>query len=145
MTSSPQSILLAQPNVVIGDYYGCLDFIINKKFEEWIIPKILWIDYRVIPLTIFYHISHKLSSLKSNCYFLEASSTKDYYRIFNSTMLSTLSENGFSSLFVNYPPFCSHNIENWTYLKKLSTSLVVNFLTSNDIFPANECTLSVVV
>ncbi|MHA1978269.1 MAG: hypothetical protein ACW98F_05375 [Candidatus Hodarchaeales archaeon] len=142
MTSS--SGKLAKPNVVIGDYYACLDFMVAQKLEEWIIPKLLWIDFRVIPLTFFYPISQKHRSLKSGFYFLEILSNEDYKRILDSIMLSVLSTNGFSSLIVNYPPYCTYNVENWTYLRKLSSSLVVTVLVFKEIFPANECSQFVV-
>ncbi len=144
VNSHQQSTTLSKPNVLIGDYYKCVSLLMTARIEEWVIPKILWIDFRVVPLPYFYHILRRYKSLKNKFSFMEILSIEDYKQILGSNELSTYLKNGFSSLIVNYPPLCTNNHENWTYLKKLAVSMVVNVIVSKDLFPANECTRFVV-
>jgi hypothetical protein len=75
---------------------------------------------------------------------LEIQSIEDYIQVLSSKMLSKLNKEGFASLVVNYPRYCTNNQENWTYLKKLSASLVVTIIVSKDLFPVEEGTHIVV-
>ncbi|MHA1994480.1 MAG: hypothetical protein ACW97Z_08080 [Candidatus Hodarchaeales archaeon] len=142
--SSQPSLVSPRPNVLIGDYDSCLHFIIENKYDEWVVPNLLWIEYRVIPLSFFYQISHQHPNLNSSLYFLEMLSFEDYNKILGSNMLSTLHKDGFGSLIVNYPHFFTNNHENWAFLKKLASSLVVTVIVPKDLFPLEECTQIVV-
>ncbi len=133
-----------KPNVLIGEYNKCLDYLFDNKLSEWIIPKLLWIDFYVLPLTILYNFSLQHQVLEKDCYFLKIVSIADFDRLLQSTLLPKLLTTGFSSLIVNYPPYCSRNGENWMNLKKLTKLGVVSVFVTKDLFPLEESNTIVV-
>ncbi len=143
MNSSQCSITFSQPNVVIGEYETCVHFILKEKYNEWVIPKVLWIDFRVIPLILLHNFSHQRPALE-NIYFMEFLSIDDYNYLIKPTILSEVIKKGFSSVIIHHPPNCANNNEIWMYIKKLAKLCIITVLTSRELFPVEESTHFVV-
>ncbi len=133
-----------QPIVVIGDYQASLQQLFTSELVQLLQPKILWIDYRVIPL-IFFHkmakIHLSLSTLRKTLFFLEIGSIEAFSTLLDSKELFQLPHNGILSLIVNYPPFMFKTHENWNLFRQLANQLTIIILVTEAVFPTNESTI----
>ena len=95
----------------------------------------LWIDYRVIPLFLFYSARN---TVKTEFYFIECTSTEDINIIIESEELLNLKSYDFSSLVLNYSSHISKRLEMSNMLNQIASLLKVVIITSDPNFPVAE-------
>ncbi len=129
------SVNNTQPIVCIGKYSSCVNYLLRREEDNFLLSKNLWIDYRVIPLFKFFKV---WNTIRTEFYFIECTSTEELTMIFESKELFNLKFHGFSSLVLNYPPYFSKKEENSNMLNQLASLLTVIILTSDPNFPITE-------
>ena len=130
MTTNYQvSFDISQPIACIGSYSSCVSYLLRREREFLLSFKSLWIDYRVIPLYLFYSARN---TVKTEFYFIECTSTEDFDMIIESRELLNLKSHGFSSIVLNYPSYISK------MLNELAALLKVVIITSDSNFPIAE-------
>ena len=136
--------LKTEPIVVIGDYQSSLQQLFSSELVQGLKPKILWIDYRVIPLVYFLKMNKKhqsLSNLRNDLFFLEVESIEAFSTLLDSRELFLLPHNGISSVVIGYPPFMFKTHENWNLFRQLANQLTIIILVTEAVFPTNESTI----
>ena len=126
---------ISQPIVCIGRYSSCISYILRREGEVILSSKSLWIDYRVIPLFLFYSARN---TVKTEFYFIECTSTEDINMIIESKELFNLKSYDFSSIVLNYPSHISKKLEMSNMLNQLASLLKVVIITSDPNFPVAE-------
>ena len=136
MTTNYQvSFDISQPIACIGSYSSCVSYLLRREREFLLSFKSLWIDYRVIPLYLFYSARN---TVKTEFYFIECTSTEDFDMIIESRELLNLKSHGFSSIVLNYPSYISKSLEISNMLNELAALLKVVIITSDSNFPIAE-------
>ena len=125
----------SQPIACIGKYFSCVNYLLKREEDIYLSSKSLWIDYRVIPLFLFYNMRNKI---KTEFYFIECTSTEEFKIILESKELDKIESHGFSSLILNYPPYLSKGLEITNMLNQLASLFTVIILTSDPNFPIEE-------
>ena len=131
-TNCEISFDMSQPVACIGKYSNCVSFLLRREGEKLLSSKSLWIDYRVIPLFLFYRARN---TVKTEFYFIECTSINV---LIESEDLFNLKSHGFSSIVLNYPSYLSKRLEISYILNKLALLLKVVILTSDSNFSIAE-------
>ncbi len=126
---------MSQPIACIGMYSNCISYLLRREGEVILSSKSLWIDYRVIPLFLFYSARN---TVKTEFYFIECTSTEDINIIIESEELLNLKSYDFSSIVLNYPSYISKRLEMSNMLNELASLLKVVIITSDPNFPIAE-------
>ncbi len=130
-TNCEHSFDISQPIACIGKYSNCVSYLLRREGECFLSSKSLWIDYRVIPLFLFYSARN---TIKTEFYFIECTSTDDVSMILESKELFNLSSHNFSSIVLNYPLYISKRLEISNMLNQLASLLKVVIITSDPNF-----------
>jgi hypothetical protein len=126
---------ISQPIACIGRYSSCVSYLLRREGEYILSSKSLWIDYRVIPLFLFYSARN---TVKTEFYFIECTSTEDISIIIESRELFNLKSYDFSSIVLNYPSYISKRLELSNILNQIASLLKVVIITSDSDFPIAE-------
>ncbi|MFX0123700.1 MAG: hypothetical protein ACFFAE_08665 [Candidatus Hodarchaeota archaeon] len=102
--------LKAKPVVFVGKYQDIVEQLL-REFTDLLKPKVVWLEYRVIPVLDIMSTLRNHPHLSGQLYFLEISTLEALEQLLKSNVLFTIVNHGFSTVIIDMPRYCSlpHN------------------------------------
>ncbi|MHA1214387.1 MAG: hypothetical protein ACTSPG_03780 [Candidatus Hodarchaeales archaeon] len=132
--------------VLVGDYNQIIDQLLLGNIKGLsLVPRVLWIDYRIIPIAkISQHF--KTAGLKSlnEIFFIEIDSIEILTKLIRSGELKTAVNHTFRTIIINIPPSLSIDVELLNELNRLAEQInFVLFTRKNVINTLNSVIVEV--
>lgn len=117
--------------VFVGKYHDVVEQLLTEHIEL-LQPKIIWLEYRAIPVLNIMKILRNHHHLSSQFYFLEISTLEALDQLLKSSVLLTVSQHGFSTIIINVPRYClfppDFHLRFQELMKKINIILIMNKL-----------------
>ena len=132
--------LYAKPIAFVGNYHEVLEILLREHIQL-LQPKLIWVEYRTIPVL---HIARTLRNhrhLSDQLYFLEIITLESLDQLLKSRVLLTIFQQGFSTLIINIPPYYSFPIDFPVRFQELMTKVNLILIMDELKLPQTEVNL----
>lgn len=118
MNNLNTNVLKIKPIVFVGKYQDIIENLLGENIL-FLKPKVIWIEYRTIPIFKIMRSLRDHPQLSSQSYFLEISSLEALNHLLRSRALLRISQHGFSTLIIDVPEYCSIPIDFYVRFQEL--------------------------
>ncbi|MHA2224607.1 MAG: hypothetical protein ACXAC8_05355 [Candidatus Hodarchaeales archaeon] len=130
--------VIDKPVVYLGNYLDGVKQLFCEGSIGDIKPKILWIDYREIPVFELLKSFHSHSHLMNQLFFLQLSNLNVLSNLLRSNELFSLSRNGFNSMIIDIPEQCVLPHDSFFRFKELAKTVRIILLMATCPFPLRQ-------
>ncbi|MFX0084092.1 MAG: hypothetical protein ACFFAU_00325 [Candidatus Hodarchaeota archaeon] len=127
-----------KPIVFIGEYIDNVRHFLEDQYLTILEPKILWIDCHVIPIIEVVPKLKNYQELKSSIFFLQPSTIEVFENLLNSGELFSTKNQGFSTIIINIPEYCTIQNEGQILILELSKNMKIFLFMKEQIFPKSS-------
>ncbi len=126
-----QNPLRAKPIVFVGKYQDIVEQLLTEHIKL-LKTKVIWLEYRAIPVLHIMKTLRDHSHLSKQFYFLEVSSLEALDSLLKSNTLLTIPQHGFSTIIINLPRYCpfpqDFHIRFQEFMKRVNIILIMDEL-----------------
>ncbi|MHA2202571.1 MAG: hypothetical protein ACW991_02670 [Candidatus Hodarchaeales archaeon] len=97
--------LKVKPIVFVGKYQNVVEQLLSEH-TKLLEPKVIWLEYRAIPVLHIMKTLRDHPHLSDQFYFLEISTLEALEQLLKSNVLFTIEQHGFSTIIINIPRYC---------------------------------------
>ncbi len=135
-------LIYNKPIVFIGEYFDNVKHFLEDQYLSILEPKILWIDCYVIPIIEVVLKLKDYQELKSSFFFLQPPTIEILENLLNSGELFSTKNQGFSTIIINIPEYCTIQNDCHILIIQLSKNMKIFLFMKEQIFPKSSVTVA---
>lgn len=124
--------IMRKPVVFVGNYLEIVKLLLSREYVELLKPKVIWIDYQVVPILELAKSLQNQPHLVDQFYFLELPTLNTLEQLLRSSELFSMVQHGFSTIIINIPQYCllphDNDIRLRELVKKINVILIMDQL-----------------
>jgi hypothetical protein len=130
-----------KPTIFVGNYLDVIKHLLSEEYIELLKPKVIWIEYQVIPVFELSKALQNQPHLADQLFFLELPTIDALEQLFKSSELFSVSQHGFSTIIIHIMKYCllPHDIQ--IRLRELGINYNVILITDKLTLPRNQINL----
>ena len=130
-----------KPTIFVGNFLEVVKHLVSDEHIELLKPKVIWIEYQVIPVFELAKALRNQPHLADQLFFLELPTIVTLEQLFKSNELFSVSQHGFSTIIIHIMQYCllPHDIQ--IRLRELGRNVNVILIMDKLVLPRTQINL----